>query len=283
LLGNIYIMTSEKVDFEEEILYGFDKLKSALMKVDESSVHEEFDNLSDAEKLLIFAKKLIISKEDFDADMKIRHLLKENYELKTKYDTCVMGFEKSMLEKGEEIIDLNSGISLLSKLLKEAKKQREENYELFTKMVDKCETLEQDNLEVSYDLTCSLEEIKFLKEKVKEYNIISEDAYAYEVKCKMYKDVCDKLSLDTQLISDNFQIKNDEFEEKIAKKDLIISKARDSVERLEDENEEKDCEIQRLKEQIKKIQTLNKGKSSRLLALKASIKNLVNGQSDSMR
>ena len=61
-------MADENDNFEEQVLDGFAHLKETLMKVDESAVHEEFDSLTDAEKLFIFAKKLIIPNEDFDAE-----------------------------------------------------------------------------------------------------------------------------------------------------------------------------------------------------------------------
>lgn len=230
-------MEDENNNFEEQIFDGFAYLKETLMKVDESSVHEEFDSLTDAEKLFIFAKKLIIPKEDFDAEKKIIDLLKKNNELMVKIEEQDAKFGKIILEKETEIAGLNDNISYISELVEETAQQRDEFSDL-----------------------CSQRSSELLDIQTKN-QLNDEDAYAFEVKYNSVRVQRDELH------DANVRIENE-----LRSTNEFCEKQRLQIIDLQHSNTEKDEEIARLKAQLTK---LDSNKTQRLLALKQSIKDLV--------
>ena len=258
-------MADENNNFEEQVLDGFARLKKILMKVDESAVHEEFDSLTDAEKLFIFAKKLIIPKEDFDAETKVRDLLQKNYELKAKIEKQDAKFGKVVREKEAEIAGLNDDISSLSELVKETAQQRDEFSDLCSqlKSVNKLEAEDAYAFEVKYNsVRTQRDELLTLRDqKQKEIDTLTYQLNKYRTKCDSYHAARDELFYAKEDLVEDIQ-------------DLCDQKAQADKEllSLQTANKEQKEEIAKLKAQLAK---LDSSKTQRLLALKQSIKDLV--------
>ena len=68
-------------NIENDIILKFKKLEDSLINIDNNLINEEFNKLSNSEQLYIFAKKLIISNEDFNNQIEYDKLKKQNNKL----------------------------------------------------------------------------------------------------------------------------------------------------------------------------------------------------------
>jgi hypothetical protein len=75
-------------NIEDDIFLKFRKLENSVMNIDDNVINEEFNKLPNSEKLFIFAKKLILSDEDFNNKIEYDKLKKQNNKL-TKESTKI--------------------------------------------------------------------------------------------------------------------------------------------------------------------------------------------------
>jgi chromosome segregation ATPase len=272
-------MADENDNFEEQVLDGFAHLKETLMKVDESAVHEEFDSLTDAEKLFIFAKKLIIPKEDFDAETKVRDLLQKNHELKAKIEEQDAKFGKVVREKEAEIAGLNDDISSLSELVKETTQQRDEFSDLCSqlKSVNELDAEDAYAFEVKYNSvrTQRDELLTLCDQKKKDIATLTHQLNDSRTKCDSYRTAHDELFYAKKDLVEDIQDLCDQkaqADEELLSLRTAKAQADEELLSLRTENKEQKEEIAKLKAQLAK---LDSSKTQRLLALKQSIKDLV--------